>query len=83
MNTMDMVDQISELKNTICSLKAVAVAFSRSYTEGTPDANLLAVQIDPENYCYLFHVITDQISEAKDKVEKLEAAADTLFCRKD
>ena len=83
MNPMDMVDQISELKNTICSLKAVAVAFSRSYTEGTPEANLLAVQIDPENYCYLFHVITDQISEAKDRVTALEAAADKLYCKQD
>ena len=83
MNPMDMVDQISELKNTLCSLKAVAVAFSRSYTEGTPDANLLAVQIDPENYCYLFHVITDQISTAKDQITALEAAADKLYCKQD
>ena len=83
MTPMDMVDQIAELKNTICSLKAVAVSFSRSYTEGTPDANLLAVQIDPENYCYLFHVITDQISEAKDRVTALEAIAEEKYCRKD
>ena len=83
MENMDIMDQISELKTTICSLKAVAVSFSRSYTEGTPDANLLAVQIDPENYCYLFHVITDQISEAKDKVTALEAAAEKLYCKQD
>lgn len=83
MENMDIMDQISELKNTINSLKAVAVAFSRSYTEGTPDANLLAVQIDPENYCYLFHVITDQICEAKQAAEKLEATAEELYCRKD
>jgi len=83
MTPMDMVDQIAELKNTICSLKAVAVSFSRSYTEGTPDANLLAVQIDPENYTYLFHVMTNLIAEAKDKATALEAAADELYCRKD
>lgn len=83
MENMDMMDQISELKNTILSLKAVAVSFSRCYTEGTPETNLLAVQIDPENYCYLFHVITDQISEAKQKVEALEAEAEKKYCRKD
>ena len=83
MKNMDMMDQISELKNTINSLKAVAVAFARSYTEGTPEQNLLAVQIDPENYCYLFHVITDQICEAKQKVEELEAEAEKKYCRKD
>jgi hypothetical protein len=83
MENMDMMDQISELKNTILSLKAVAVSFSRCYTEGTPEANLLAVQIDPENYCYLFHVITDQICEAKQMVEALEAEAEKKYCRKD
>ena len=83
MKPMDMVDQISELKNTICSLKAVAVAFSRSYTEGTPDANLLAVQIDPENYSYLFHVITEQICEAQKKVMALQNAADTFIGKQD
>ena len=83
MKNMDMMDQISELKNTINSLKAVAVAFSRCYTEGTPENNLLAVQIDPENYVYLFHVITDQICEAKQKAEELEAAAEELYCKKD
>lgn len=83
MKPMDMVDQISELKNTICSLKAVAVAFARSYTEGTPEANLLAVQIDPENYSYLFHVITEQICEAQEKVTALQNAADTFIGKQD
>lgn len=83
MENMDIMDQISELKNTILSLKAVANSFHRSYTEGTPEANILAVQIDPENYCYLFHVITDQIYEAKQKVEALEAIAEKMYCRKD
>ena len=83
MEPMDMMDQISELKNTINSLKAVAVTFSRNYTEGTPEANLLAVQIDPEVYSYLFRVILDQICEAKQAAETLEAAAEELYCRKD
>lgn len=83
MKPMDMVDQISELKNTLCSLKAVAVAFSRSYTEGTPEANLLEIQIDPNTYCYLFHVMTDQICEALDKAETLEKTVETLYCKKD
>ena len=83
MENMDIMDQISELKTTICSLKAVAVSFSRSYTEGTPEDNLLAVRIDPENYCYLYHVILNQISEAKDRVTALETAANALYCKQD
>lgn len=81
MENMDIMDQISELKNTINSLKAVAVAFARSYTEGTPEANLLAVQTDEEVFSDLFRVITDQIFEAKQAAEALEAAAEKLYCK--
>lgn len=83
MEIMEMVDQIAELKNTILSLKAVAGAFSHSYTEGLPESNILSIQVDPDNYCYLFHVMTELIGEAKDKATALEAAADELFCKKE
>ena len=78
---MEIMDQISELKLTINSLKAVAVAFARTYTQGLPDANLLAVKVDQETYSDLFRVIVDQISEAKQKAEELEAAAEKLYCK--
>ena len=83
MKNIKLADQISELKTTICSLKAVATAFDRSYTEGTPQQNIVAVQIDQENYCYLFNVITDLIADAKDKVTDLEATIDEQSCTED
>ena len=80
---MNLVDQISELKNTILSLKAVAASFSHSYTEGMPDSNILSIKVDPDNYTYLFSVILGQICEAKQRVEELNAAAEEMFCNKD
>lgn len=74
MENMDIMDQISELKLTINSLKATATVFARTYTEGTPENNLLAVKTDEEIFSDLFRVITEQIFEAKQQAEALEAA---------
>ena len=79
MDIMDIIDQIGDLKNTICSLKAVAGAFSNRYTEGTQENNLLAVQVNPEDYTYLFYTITGLICSAKDQICNLETAADRLL----
>ena len=79
MDFMDFVDQIGELKNTIYSLKAAAVAFAGRYTQGNDESNLLSVKIDPETFCYLFQIITDLIQDSKDKVTDLTKAADRIL----
>mgnify|MGYP006896801582 CR=1 FL=1 len=76
MDFLDIMDQISELKHTVYSLKAVAGAFSNRYTEGNTESNILAINTSPEDYTYLFYTLTGIISEAKDKICDLETAAD-------
>ena len=71
MEIMDIMDQISELVNTICATKAVAASFAQRFAEGTP-----------EDYNYNFYALFDLICEARDKVKTLESTADAIICKK-
>lgn len=83
MDIMEIIDQIGDLKNAIYSLNATINAFGKQFTERTEKDNLLAVQMNPEDYSYLFFTITGLACDAKAKILDLENAADRLFDGRD
>lgn len=82
MEIMDIMDQISELVNTICATKAVAASFAQRFAEGTPETNIMAISNAPEDFNYNFYALFDMICEARDKVKTLESTADAIICKK-
>lgn len=79
MTAFDLQWEAAELKHTVLSLKAVAEAFSRRFTEPVGESRLLAVQTAPEEYEYLFRAVFSLICEARDQAIKVEAAAEELL----
>lgn len=79
MTAFDVEYEAAELKHTVLSLKAVAEAFSRRFTEPVGESRLLAVQTAPEEYEYLFRAVFSLICEAKDQAIHLEESAGELL----
>lgn len=78
MTAFDVAYEASELKHNVLSLKAVAEAFSRRFTEPVGESRLLAIRTAEEEYEYLYRAVFSLICEIKDQALHLEAAAEEL-----
>lgn len=80
MTAFDVAWEASELKHTVLSLKAVAEAFSRRFTEPLEKRDiLLAIETAPEEFEYLYRAVFSFICEVKDQALHLEASAEELL----
>lgn len=73
MDNMNIVDQVSELTNSICAIKAVAASFAQRFVEATPEMNITAISTAPEDFNYNFYALFDMICTAREKILALEA----------
>ncbi len=70
----ELLEQITDLEDTICTTKALAAGFAQRFTEGRPQDILLSVEISMEDYIYTYCAIMDNLRQARDKVKELAAA---------
>jgi hypothetical protein len=74
MDSFELLDQASELKHSVLSLKAISDSFFNSFVAGENKANIIAVTANPEQYHYLYRALTDYIADVTEKAVALEAA---------
>ena len=82
MTAFDVAYQVSELKLNVFSLKAVAEAFSRQFTEPVGENRILSIQNAEEEYEYLFRAVFSLICEIREQVIHLEESAEKLLEQK-
>ena len=75
----DITCEISELKNTILSCKAVSDSFFNEFVAGTPDKNMRAIQNDPEKHAYLYNAMAQLLRDAAQRAAAIEAQADAAY----
>ena len=75
----DMTYEISELKNSILTCKAVADSFFNEYVAGSPEHNIIAIQAAPERHVYLYKAVSDLLYDVAQRAEALEEKADAAM----
>ena len=75
----DMTYEISELKNSILTCKAVSDSFFNEYVAGSPENNIVAIQAAPERHVYLYKAISDLLYDVAQRAAALEKKADAAY----
>lgn len=75
----DMTFEISELKNTILTCKAIAGSFHNEFVAGSQERNIIALQANEERHTYLYKALTDALYDAAQRAEALEKQADAAY----
>ena len=71
MNTNDL---ILDLVHNAKALKAAVTLFSETFTDGTMDQQVLAIQSQPDTYVYAMYNIESLIDDINKAAEALETA---------
>lgn len=75
----DMTYEISELKNTILTCKAIAGSFHNEFVAGNLEANITALRANEERHTYLYKALVDALYDAAQQAAALEGKADAAY----
>lgn len=75
----DMTYEISELKNTILTCKAIAGSFHNEFVAGNLETNITALRANEERHAYLYKALVETLHDAEQQAKALEQQADAAY----
>lgn len=75
----DMTYEISELKNTILTCKAIAGSFHNEFVAGNLETNITALRANEERHTYLYKALVEALHDAEQQAAALELQADAAY----
>ena len=80
MTLFDLVTEIEDIRTDAADIRALAGVFGDKYTTAyNPADNVLAVQINPEQYASLYHALFGLIIALHERISRLDDQTEPLM----